>query len=360
MPIIRRTPASSRMTEPLSPSLPDIPFQAVVEHSVAGIYVLQDERFVYANAHWAGIVGLTPEEMVGGHLSRFVPPEELDALLDKYHRRLRGDPPSMHFVTRGLHRDGSIRLIEVHGSRMVYRGRPAVMGVGIDVTERLHNEAELRRSREQLQALTTYTAAKLEEQRLSLARDVHDVLGGMLTAIKMDATRLLRRTNDAEAHGIAEGLLGLTQATLETVRRIAEELRPAVLDHLDISAAIARELQAFSQRFGIAHALDAPADTRRLTPRRTTAVYRIFHEALTNVARHAQAAKVEVRVAIEGEVLALDLRDDGCGFDPAAQEGRRALGLLSMRERAREVGGSLQIESAPGAGTRLQLRVPLV
>ena len=169
--------------------LPEDTFHALVEQSVAGIYILQDERFVYANAHWADIVGLTPQEMIGGHLSRFVAPEDLDALLDKYYRRLRGDPPSMHFITRGLHADGRVLQIEVHGSRMLYRGRPAVMGVGIDVTERLRNEAELLRLREQLQALTAYTAAKLEEQRQQFARDVHDVLGGMLTSIKMDATR---------------------------------------------------------------------------------------------------------------------------------------------------------------------------
>src|SRR6185369_3210934 len=172
---------------------PDVPFHAIVEQSVAGIYVLQDERFHYCNQTWAAMLGYPVHELTGMHLSQLVPADFLPELLRLYYKRLNDDPPSVHFITHGLHRLGHELRIEVHGSRIVYRGRPAVMGVGIDVTERLRNEEELRRSRQQLQELSAYTHRKLEEQRLTFARDVHDVLGGMLTSIKMDATRVLRR-----------------------------------------------------------------------------------------------------------------------------------------------------------------------
>ena len=107
------------------------------------------------------------------------------------------------------------------------------------------------------------------------------------------------------------------------------------------------------------HTLQADASTLRLSPKRTIAVYRAFQEALTNVARHAQAQQVTAILRVEGDRLRMELHDDGCGFDPA-QPVNRALGLLSMRERAREIGGELSISSAPGYGTQLALSAPLL
>jgi len=348
------------MSDPASAGFPDIPYQAIIEQSLAGIYVLQDECFCYANATFAGMLGYRPDEMVGRHLRDMVRPDFLEVVLERYHRRLTGDPPSMRFVTQGLHRDGRTILIEVHGTSTVYQGRPAVVGIGIEATERLRNEEELRKSREQLQQLTAYTTRKLEEQRLSLARDVHDELGGMLTALKMDANRILRRVDGEELRELTQGLLALAQSTIDTVKRISEELRPSALDHLDLSVAIARDLEGFSRRSGVPHVLDAQeALSIRLSPWRATAIYRIFHEGLTNVARHAHAELVRVSLSLDASCFLLELRDDGCGFDPSALD-HGALGLLSMTERAREIGGDLRIESSPGAGVRLFLSVPLL
>lgn len=347
------------MTASARESLQDIPFDTIVEQAVAGIYVIQDDRFVYCNATWAAIVGYTAEEMTGMSLAEIVPPDFVEVVRARIRIRLAGTPPSMHFITRGLHRDGRVRFVEVHGSRIDYRGSPAVLGVGVDVTDRLRNEEERQRSREQLQALAAYTANKLEAQRLALARDVHDVLGGMLTSIKMDATRIQRRADNPEVLALTQDLIALTQQTIDTVKQISEALRPSALDHLDLSVALANELRAFSQRAGVPHTLDADVPALRLAPEHATAVYRIFQEALTNVSRHAGARQVDVRLRVEGDRLRLSLHDDGCGFDPEARDGSSALGLLSMRERAREIGGELHIHSAPGAGTRLTLDAPL-
>ena len=193
-----------------------------------------------------------------------------------------------------------------------------------------------------------------------LARDVHDELGGMLTALKMDVTRVMRRVEGAELNEMTRGLLTLTQQTIDAVKRISEELRPSALDHLELPLAISRDLEAFTRRSGIAHALEAgPASTLRLSPKRATAIYRIFHEALTNVARHAGAHAVHVALSLDDEHFVLDLRDDGCGFD-LGETRDRSLGLLHMHERAREIGGSLRIEASPGNGTRLVLKAPLL
>lgn len=336
-----------------------VPFAAIVEQAVAGIYVLQDECFVYTNQTWAGMLGYDSAEISGWHLARLVPPDFLGEVLRLLQLRLNADPPSIHFITRGLHRDGHELRIEVHGTRIIYRGRPAVMGVGVDVTERLRNEAELQRSREQLQALTAYTTAKLEEQRLVFARDIHDLLGGMLTSIKMDATRIMRRVDTSELNELTQGLIDLTQKTIDTVKEISQALRPSELDHLDLSAAIGRELKEFSVRFGVPHNLQTDAPTLRLSPRRATAVYRIFHEAMTNIARHAHASKVDVQLQIEGDYFILNLQDNGVGFNSSSVS-VTSLGLLSMSERTRDIGAALKIDSSPGHGARLTLTVPLL
>ena len=344
---------------PTTEDLP-VPFHAIVEQSVAGIYVLQDECFVYCNTHWSRMIGYEPHEMVGRHLDNFVPPYFLSEVLERYHRRLQADPPSMHFVTHGMHRDGTREVsIEVHGARIMFRGRPAVMGVGVDITERLRNEAELKRSREQLQELIAYTTRKLDEQRLHFARDLHDLLGGMLTSIKMDATRVLRRVDTPELRDLTSGLIALTQKTIDTVRQLSEAQRPSELDHLGLGEAAARELGEFSERYGIPHALHSEVPTLRLSPRRATVIYRVFHEALTNVARHAQAHRVDAWLGVREGRFVLELRDDGRGFDPQSP-GNSALGLLSMHERSREIGAQLEIRSAPGQGTSLVLQCPLL
>ena len=348
------------MSDEQTAGYPDIPYQAIIEQSLAGIYVLQDEVFCYANATFAAIAGYQPEEMIGHHVSEFVQPDFIDSVLQSYNRRLSGSPPSERFVSRARHKDGRTILIEIHGTRTHYKGRYAMAGIGIDCTDRLRNEEELKRSREQLQLLSGYATRKLEEQRLALARDVHDELGGMLTALKMDVARVMRRVDSAELNAMTRGLMQLTQETIDAVKRIAEELRPSALDHLELPVAITRDLEAFTRRSGIVHRVEMNGvSTLRLSPKRMTAVYRIFHEALTNVARHARAQLVQVTLSLREECLVVAMQDDGCGFDVRAARDR-SLGLLHMRERAREVGGTLSIESTPDVGTRLVLTAPLL
>ena len=338
---------------------PDIPFRAIVEQSLAGIYILQDECFQYVNTTFAGMLGYTPMEMAGLSLQTLVPPDFLDQVLDRYHRRLRGDPPSMRFVSRGMHKDGHVVMIEVHGSRMTYRGRPAVVGVGIDVTDRLQREEELRQSRAQLQALTAHINTVREDQRAKFARDLHDVLGGMLTSMKMDVTRIMRRAQTPEMNEIAGGLLELTQETIDTVRKLSEELRPSVLDHFGLQVAIERELAEFARRYGIEARCESGGLAKRLSSRRATGIYRIFQQALTNIASHSAATEVRVHLNFGETDLQMEVVDNGCGIDPLASPSG-SMGILSMRQRASELDGSLELGPNVDCGTKLKLTVPLV
>src|SRR5574338_376824 len=134
----------------------EIPFRGIVEQSLAGIYVIQDEVFQYANATFAGMFGYSPEELIGKSLAEVAAPDSREEVLRNYRRRIAGEAPDIRFVARARHKNGSIVYLEVHGSRLLFRRRPAVVGVGINITEQVRQEAELRASRERLQELASY------------------------------------------------------------------------------------------------------------------------------------------------------------------------------------------------------------
>ena len=339
------------------PSL-DIPFRGIVEQSLAGIYVIQDEVFQYANATFAGIFGYTPEELIGKRLSELVAPDVRDEQLANYRRRISGEVASIRFFTKGIHKDGSIVHLEVHGSRLLYRRRPAVVGVGIDITERVRQQEELRASRERLRELASYINTVREEQRARIARELHDVVGGLLTSIKIDIQRIDRRADDGEVKAIVADLLFLVQESIGTVRQISEDLRPGVLDHLGLFAALRSALQEFARRTEIACTLTPDDFDIDLSQQRATTIYRICQEALTNIARHAAATAVNISLDRDGGDLLLEIRDNGRGVSNRTPTGK-SIGLVGMSERARELGGTLAIGDAPGGGTLLALRVPL-
>ena len=337
---------------------PDIPFRGIVEQSLAGMYVIQDEVFQYVNATFAGMLGYTPDEMTGMHLRQAVMPEMQEETVANFHRRVSGAVPSIRYTTVGRHRSGEPVHLEVHGSSVLYRGRPAVVGVGVNVTEQLRQQEALRLSRERLRELAAYINTLREEQRSRIARELHDVVGGMLTSMKLDIQRINRRSDDPELKAIVADLLHLAQESIDTVRTISEDLRPGALDHLGLSAALQAMLRQFSERTEVASQLLADEFDAQLSQARATAAYRICQEALTNIARHAGATQVVVRLASGEGCLTVEIEDNGRGLASLAPTGK-SIGLVSMAERAREFGGNLASRPGTAGGTCLILRMPL-
>lgn len=336
----------------------DIPFRGIVEQSLAGMYVIQDEIFQYVNATFAGMLGYTPEEMTGMHLRETVHPEMQEATLANFHRRISGEVPSIRYTTIGWHRNREPVYLDVHGSRVMYRGRPAVVGVGVNITEQREQQEALRLSRERLRELAAYINTVREEQRARIARELHDVVGGMLTSMKLDIQRIQRRACDPELQRIVGDLLVLAQESIDTVRTISEDLRPGALDHLGLRTALASMLDEFSVRTELDCVLEDDESDILLSPSRATAVYRICQEALTNIARHAGATRVKLRLACRDGWLQVEIEDDGRGLVSLTPTGK-SLGLLSMAERAREFGGELGAQPGETGGTCLILRLPV-
>jgi two-component system, NarL family, sensor histidine kinase UhpB len=222
-----------------------------------------------------------------------------------------------------------------------------------------HEHTERRRVEAQLRDFSAYLNESLEEERTRISRQVHDELGGALTGIKM-MLRRLQGELPSETPGAAQlaWLAGYTDELLDVVRRIASDLRPAVLDDLGLLPALEWQLQAFEQQSGLVCRLNVQVRPAPVSTEIGTAVFRIIKECLTNILRHAEAKNVTLTVREADGWLTVTVEDDGRGVAPDRLEGAHSLGMLGMRERAHLVGGDVEIESQPGQGTKVRLRVP--
>ena len=245
-------------------------------------------------------------------------------------------------------------------------GKPVRVVGGIsDISERRRAEEALESSHRQLRALTARLQSGREEERANVAREIHDELGQVLTAIKMNLDWLERRI-DERAEGPALNPLlervvesaEMTDSAIKSVQRIATELRPGALDNLGLAEALLQEANRFQQRSGVACEMDLPAGPLNLPGQVATAVFRVFQEAITNVGRHAKATVVRVLLKIDAEQLVLQVEDNGQGIRPEATADSHSLGLLGMRERASVLGGEATISPITPHGTRVSLRLP--
>lgn len=230
----------------------------------------------------------------------------------------------------------------------------------LDIGERKRAQ-ELQRVRELAHHLETVR----EAERTRIAREIHDELGSLLVALKMDVNWLARRIADrGELVAKCQGMGRLIDTAVDNVGRIITDLRPSILDHQGLWAALEWQAQEFVEAAEIASDLQIHVAAGVAPPEGplAIAVFRIFQEMLSNVARHAQAGHVAIRIAVDdppAPVLYVDVRDDGVGAAAAALNSAGSYGVMGMRERAAHFGGRLTIDSAPGQGTRVRLVMPL-
>ncbi|HEU0290865.1 MAG TPA: response regulator [Burkholderiales bacterium] len=223
-------------------------------------------------------------------------------------------------------------------------------------------ERRLRESEEKLRALAVHLHTVREEEQIRISREIHDELGQSLTGLKMDLTWLAGKlsADQMPLKQKTESMFGLIDSTIHSVRRIASGLRPEALDEVGLSAAIGWQARDFQLRTGIRCKVDLPQDSNGLDPDRSTALFRIFQEVLTNVARHAKATRVDVSMRLEANRrLALEIKDNGKGIPAADLHSHKSLGLLGMRERVLPFNGNIEINSVQGKGTRVTVSIPL-
>ncbi|HUR57787.1 MAG TPA: ATP-binding protein [Opitutaceae bacterium] len=274
------------------------------------------------------------------------------------------------FVTGTMGEEVAIETLKNGATDYVLKTRLARLGPAViralreaaDRRERQSAEDKLRRSLDQLRALTNYLQYVREEERTRIAREVHDELGQALTGLKLDLSLLAKKLPHGarELHEKARTMIGHIDTTIQTVRRIATELRPGILDSLGLVAAIEWQANEFQTRSGVPCEVLATIDDANLPHDFTTVFFRIFQETLTNIIRHAKATRVEVQLEeADDDHLVMKVHDNGRGISEEDQVKTTSFGLVGMRERAMLVGGEVTLQGAPGKGTTVTLRVPM-
>jgi len=230
--------------------------------------------------------------------------------------------------------------------------------------QRKQSEEKLRRTHERLLALSGRIQSIQEEERTIVAREIHDQLGQALTALKMETTWLHKRISEGFASrkdltARLESMARLVDSTIDQVRRISAKLRPGVLDQLGLTAAMEWQAEDFQQRTGVLCTVRSDLGESRLDRDASTALFRIFQECLTNVARHAGARWVRAILRRVGRLIVLEVHDNGRGIGAAEAASPGSLGILGMMERARLVGGNFEISARAGGGTTIRVTVPI-
>lgn len=319
-------------------------------------------RFLYVSEGATALLGLAPHELTSASQLFFDAihaddRKSFDAALSLS----AGDLTQANWDGRIRSVDGANKWINLRSApRHIASGEVQWEGIASNITQSKLTENELRESRAQLAELSSHLEAAKEEERERIARDIHDELGGTLVAIKIETSLLLSKlpADPLQLRKRVRGIEDLIDEAISTAGRVARELRPGILKDFGLAAAIECQADDFSQRVGlncdttgIAHEIDPDEKT-------SLALFRIFQEALTNIAKHAKATWVGIRLGVEGGSLMLEIADNGCGISADDMNKPKSFGLRGIRERMRGLGGLLELARYSPQGTRVILRAP--
>ena len=332
-------------------------YKTLVEQAIDAI-ALYDEtgKVLDVNTGSVKMLGYTKEELIGMSLKVILTEEEIVVNPVRYDILKKGK--STIKQRRMRRKDGSIVETEVR-SQQLPDGR--FLSVIRDLTERIEAERELGASYKAIRKLTAHIQNIREEERTSIAREIHDELGQQLTVLKMDVSWLRKKmgvSDEVVKHKFID-LIAMLDQTVNTVRRISSELRPSLLDDLGLVAAMEWQLGEFEKRSGLNTSFIHSGEDLQLPDLIRTALFRIFQESLTNVARHSDADLVTVTITKKNDKLILSIADNGKGFDKQKIVEKKTLGILGMKERVSMIGGEYEIKSNFGKGTEVFVRVPL-
>ncbi|MBI4267242.1 MAG: PAS domain S-box protein [Chloroflexi bacterium] len=338
-------------------------FRSLVNNVKLGIFRStpgQGGRFLEVNPAMTDITGYSHDELLGMNVSDlYVNPTDRKTVLKEVSKAKGNITNDLRFRKK----DGT--EIIVSDTKVPVRDNAGKIiyfdGIMEDITDHKKAEQELRKSRSELRNLSLYLQRAIEEERKLTAREIHDRLGQPLTALKIDLSWVWQRLppNTEFLFDKIRDMLGMIDRTIQIVKSISTQLRPAVLDDIGLAAAIEWMSAEFQRRTGIRCELHLKNGDLVPEEERDTVSFRILQEALTNIARHAQATVVRISMCARDDNLVLEINDNGKGIAKEQIYSSRAFGLIGMRERALSLGGTIEIFNNRGKGTTVKLSLPL-
>ena len=327
----------------------------VLINSLPGVFYMfnKEGKYIRWNKNLLDITGLTDEQMLStANPVNFVPEEQRPLFAAKIANVFKS---GIDYVEGDLlAKDNQKIPFYFTGIFIKYNGEDCMMGVGIDISEKVKTQKELR-------DLATHLQNVREEERTRIAREIHDELGQQLTGLKMQISWLSKKisTENHEISNKMKDALFLIDDTVKTVRRIATQLRPSMLDDLGLVSAIEWQSDEFQKRFHIKSEIENNIGNLSLNSEKSTAIFRIFQESLTNVLRHSKATQIKTTLSLENTELVMKISDNGIGFDENEIYKKKSLGILGMKERTIMLGGSYQISSKENEGVIVLVKLPL-
>jgi PAS domain S-box-containing protein len=268
-----------------------------------------------------------------------------------------------HVIYDIVHRAKDRKLIpvEVNSHLFIYNDKPTVLSIARDITERKQAEEKLKRTSKLLRELATHLQSIREEERTMIAQEIHDELGQVLTALKIQVS-LLANKLDKNQQPLKEKINSLSDmidASVESVQKISSKLRPGILDELGLIAAIEWQTEEFEKMTNIKCSLVLPGEELLLEKSKSTAIFRIFQEALTNIARHAKATQASISLLQHQSIIYLEIQDNGRGITQEQEKDFNSLGIHGMKERAMVFNGQVYVEGITGKGTIVKVEIPI-
>lgn len=331
-----------------------------IVNSLPGIFYLYDleGRFLRWNDNFERVSGYNNEEIATMHPLDFFDEDEKQLLTEKISNVFVAgeDNVQASFLTKA----GKKIPYYFTGIAIDYEGGKCLMGVGLDFSERVEAQEIIKQSSEQLRQLTAHLQNIREEERKRIGREIHDELGQQLTAIKMDIAWINRRIpDDAEpVKAKLSNTMKLLDSGNQSIRRILNELRPVILDDYGLLEALRWQGRQFSTNTGISLDFVTTETQVKLPEAAATCLFRVYQEALNNITKYAEAQKVNSSLVIAMGYAILRIEDDGKGFDIDSVKNKNSFGILGMKERVLSLKGEFELQSTPGAGTRISVRIP--
>jgi PAS domain S-box-containing protein len=337
-------------------------YRVLFQQSPLPMFVVnyQTLRIIAANDAAIHFYGYTKDDFLSLTAFDLRPPEDQAAYLEKMQHATEG--VMKMGISRHIKKDGNVVEVEIYSHHFGYEGKHYRLVLALDVTEKQKAARELIDTTSQLRELSDHLQTIRENERTKISREIHDELGQQLTILKMDISWMhqkLKSYNNTELVERSEEALNMLNDTIKTVRRIATELRPSLLDDLGLAAALEWQSKEFESRSGIKITFTSNVTSLPIKNAVATSLFRIYQEALTNVARHAKASHVTCSLALTNEQLVLTIKDDGRGFDMQTTDNKKTLGLLGMKERTLMMGGYFNITSAAGEGTTITVKTSI-
>jgi len=315
--------------------------------------------FIEVNEVACKKLGYTKDEFLKLSPSAIISPKFIDEFNKQTERLLTNS----HVIYELVHKakDSKQIPVEISSHLFTYEGKPTVLSIARDITARKRVEEKLRKTGLRLRNLASHLQTIREEERTTIAREIHDELGQVLTVLKIQITLLSNKLRDdqQELKDKIISISNMIDGTVEKVQRITAKLRPYILDELGLIPAIEWQAQEFQDITGIKCSFTLPNVELFLDSEKSTAIFRIFQEALTNIARHSKAKLISISIHIKAETLMLIVKDNGIGIAQEQTKDFKSLGIIGMKERALILGGEVTVEGTPGKGTEVRVEIPL-